>query len=479
MRNSDANDDGSRDESLVYPGLSYGSATSDSNAATPCDAVTGSEAAPSDATQSDARKGWPSRRLPQRTRFFVIKSFSARDLNISMQRSVWATQPRNEQRLNEAYNDAEAVVLFFSVNESRAFQGYARMASRTGEADLDTESDAVWTGAESGSAVKWGSTFKVKWQTIYDLPFGDVMHLKNPYNENKPIKISRDGQEVEPSVGHALCSTIDEGYVANPSNSMKRRRIEELEELPPARRPKQAGPGWQIHSRLHGGGGMPGGGGVPGGGSWQGGSGGSGSGGHGGCGWGGGGRGGGDCSGRAYPGGDGFYGLPMADGFCGRYPPPHGGGYDGRGGMRPAGGKGSHMGPGLGPGEPRFEPLFGGGFGGFGGMGGPMGGYPDARQGPGPDPGMWQRWPGGGSGWPDGGGPGGGWHGKGGGKGGGKGSGKGVGKGGGKGSGKGGGKGGGFVREAQLQYGLDVADMSYEEYLAAQQRGGASCQGSR
>ena len=37
---------------------------------------------------------------------------------------------------------------------------------------------------------------QVKWQTIFDLPFEKLMHLRNPLNENKPIKISRDGQEV-------------------------------------------------------------------------------------------------------------------------------------------------------------------------------------------------------------------------------------------------------------------------------------------
>lgn len=63
------------------------------------------------------------------------------------------------------------------------------MASRTGDAGLDADDPAVWTGQEGGSA-SWGSTFRVKWQTIYDLSFNDVMHLRNPYNENKPIKIS-------------------------------------------------------------------------------------------------------------------------------------------------------------------------------------------------------------------------------------------------------------------------------------------------
>ena len=68
--------------------------------------------------------------------------------------------------------------------------------------------------------------FQVKWQTIFDLSFNDTMHLRNPLNEDKPIKISRDGQEVQRDVGFQVCKIFDEGYVANPSQSMKRRRIE-------------------------------------------------------------------------------------------------------------------------------------------------------------------------------------------------------------------------------------------------------------
>jgi hypothetical protein len=33
--------------------------------------------------------------------------------------------------------------------------------------------------------------------------------LKNPYNENKPVKISRDGQEVQIEVGFQLCKLIE------------------------------------------------------------------------------------------------------------------------------------------------------------------------------------------------------------------------------------------------------------------------------
>ena len=38
-----------------------------------------------------------------------------------------------------------------------------------------------------------------------EVAFLHTLHLKNPWNENKPVKISRDGQEVEPGVGEELC----------------------------------------------------------------------------------------------------------------------------------------------------------------------------------------------------------------------------------------------------------------------------------
>jgi hypothetical protein len=65
------------------------------------------------------------------------------------------------------------------------------------------------------------------------------MHLHNPYNENKPVKISRDGQEIDPAVGHQLACLFDEGYAANPEQSLKRRKhVEEPEPPPPGKRPR-------------------------------------------------------------------------------------------------------------------------------------------------------------------------------------------------------------------------------------------------
>ena len=54
--------------------------------------------------QPQPQKGWPSKRLPHDTRYFVMKSFSMRDVLISLKKGIWATQHRNEQKLNQAYS---------------------------------------------------------------------------------------------------------------------------------------------------------------------------------------------------------------------------------------------------------------------------------------------------------------------------------------------------------------------------------------
>ncbi len=45
----------------------------------------------------------------------------------------------------------------------------------------------------------------------YDLPFTETSHLRNPMNDDKPVKISKDGTELTNKIGMALCSMIDEG----------------------------------------------------------------------------------------------------------------------------------------------------------------------------------------------------------------------------------------------------------------------------
>jgi hypothetical protein len=51
---------------------------------------------------------------------------------------VWATSPGPTKKLSNAYRNSDHVILIFSVNESRSFQGFALMES---EPDPDYKSE--------------------------------------------------------------------------------------------------------------------------------------------------------------------------------------------------------------------------------------------------------------------------------------------------------------------------------------------------
>ncbi|XP_061045508.1 3'-5' RNA helicase YTHDC2 isoform X3 [Eubalaena glacialis] len=135
----------------------------------------------------------PSPRPNMPIRYFIMKSSNLRNLEISQQKGIWSTTPSNEQKLNRAFWESSMVYLVFSVQGSGHFQGFSRMSSEIGR-----EKSQDW-----GSA-GLGGVFKVEWIRKESLPFQFAHHLLNPWNDNKKVQISRDGQELEPQVGEQL-----------------------------------------------------------------------------------------------------------------------------------------------------------------------------------------------------------------------------------------------------------------------------------
>ncbi|PON57468.1 YTH domain containing protein [Parasponia andersonii] len=137
------------------------------------------------------------------TRYFIIKSLNHQNIRLSIEKGIWATQVMNEPILEEAFHNSGKVILIFSVNMSGFFQGYAQMMSSVG-----WRRDNVWSQG-SGRGNPWGRSFKVKWLQLNDLPFQKTLHLQNPLNDYKPVKISRDCQELSRDIGEALCELLD------------------------------------------------------------------------------------------------------------------------------------------------------------------------------------------------------------------------------------------------------------------------------
>ncbi|XP_024357877.1 30-kDa cleavage and polyadenylation specificity factor 30 isoform X1 [Physcomitrium patens] len=131
-------------------------------------------------------------------RYFIVKSSNRENLELSVERGLWATHRNNEAKLNDAFDSCEHVIFIFSVNETRHFQGCARMMSKIG----GVAGGGAWKYAH-GTA-NYGRNFRLKWLKLCELSFYKTRHLRNSYNENMPVKISRDCQELEPSVGEQL-----------------------------------------------------------------------------------------------------------------------------------------------------------------------------------------------------------------------------------------------------------------------------------
>ncbi|GJE88461.1 YT521-B-like domain-containing protein [Phanerochaete sordida] len=249
-------------------------------------------------------------------RYFILKSLTQFDLDLSVEKGIWATQRHNEGILDQAYRTSKEVYLIFGVNKSGEFYGYARMAGpvlrhqgeqREGQnvawasrSSLDSPTRRTSSSAASPASPRsiarayfspadgarysedsplpmespepprppldpqsriprhgelsyqelvlkpkaasgtsaaesapdapeeplpgapeaaeepkkddgpvWGDSFPVEWIRTDRLPFYRTRHLRNPWNHDREIKVSRDGTELEPSVGQALLEEWD------------------------------------------------------------------------------------------------------------------------------------------------------------------------------------------------------------------------------------------------------------------------------
>ncbi|KAH8599796.1 YT521-B-like domain-containing protein [Bisporella sp. PMI_857] len=130
------------------------------------------------------------------TRYFIVKSFNEENVLKCIEDSIWTTQVQNGDIFAEAFKTCKNVILVFSINKSRAFQGYARMESVPGSV----------TPPDWQKAINWESAgaFRVRWIVVCSTRFHRIGHLKNALNDNQAVLIGKDGQEMRRIVPWAL-----------------------------------------------------------------------------------------------------------------------------------------------------------------------------------------------------------------------------------------------------------------------------------
>ncbi|KIE01948.1 YTH domain protein, partial [Metarhizium majus ARSEF 297] len=208
-------------------------------------------------------------------KFFILKSLTTEDLDLSVQTGIWATQSHNENNLNDAFQASRLpseLGLDIS-NKSGEYFGYARMISEINEdpaaaikfapkvastanvdlpiaiptdatehaprgkiiddsargtifweaerddseteSDMESESTSDNANGTEDETKAWGKPFKLEWLSTSRLPFFRTRGLRNPWNSNREVKIARDGTELEPSVGRRLIGLFNR--VQNPT----------------------------------------------------------------------------------------------------------------------------------------------------------------------------------------------------------------------------------------------------------------------
>jgi len=119
------------------------------------------------------------------------------------------------------------VVLIFSVNGSSRFSGFALMTSKPGESRC---SKTVFNGTDGRPFP--GRMFDIHWIRHHEVFFRECEHITNSLNENKPVKIGRDGQEFSSDSGRGLCELIERHYVRSSRDAYHDKDDDQLRSLP-------------------------------------------------------------------------------------------------------------------------------------------------------------------------------------------------------------------------------------------------------
>ncbi|EHK21501.1 uncharacterized protein TRIVIDRAFT_152392, partial [Trichoderma virens Gv29-8] len=145
------------------------------------------------------------------SRYFLVKSFNMTNVEMSQRDGLWITSETNGIRFAHAFQQYKNVFLIFSVNKSKAFQGYARMTT------LPTASipPAKWM-----STISWepSAPFRIQWLNTRRTEFWKLGELRNPLNDGEPVFVGRDGQEFPEACGRKMLRVMDRGGGARERN---------------------------------------------------------------------------------------------------------------------------------------------------------------------------------------------------------------------------------------------------------------------
>ena len=93
---------------------------------------------------------------------------------------------------------------------SSSLQSLEEIEEKTEEAGANVQEPTISRQQEGkGEEELWGDCFKVEWISTEKVPFIRTRQFRNPWNHDREVKVSRDGTELEPTVGQRLLDEWD------------------------------------------------------------------------------------------------------------------------------------------------------------------------------------------------------------------------------------------------------------------------------
>ncbi|ANQ10718.1 Uncharacterized protein PCOAH_00049360 [Plasmodium coatneyi] len=155
----------------------------------------------------------------EKIKIFIIKCNQISHLYLSILYGVWATGKNNTRKFTTLFRENYTIVFLFSVNESGGFQGYAKMVT----VPIKNLYENLWGPITS----RLGGNFRIQWIKIAKIDFDAFKNMKNPCNDNLPLKKSRDGTELPLNLASIICNRIyalpSEDFLAGTIYEYKRR----------------------------------------------------------------------------------------------------------------------------------------------------------------------------------------------------------------------------------------------------------------
>ncbi|KAI7826153.1 YT521-B-like domain-containing protein [Gamsiella multidivaricata] len=78
-----------------------------------------------------------------------------------------------------------------------------------------TNEEAAVIARNSTTTKSWGIRFPIQWMHVHKVPFSKTTHMLNPLYENREIKVSKDGTEVDPAIGERLLELFKKPNCSN------------------------------------------------------------------------------------------------------------------------------------------------------------------------------------------------------------------------------------------------------------------------